>query len=109
MAREKLDLLADFPVVIIHYSRADGDRHIRIDTKPNMIGCRDAMREGPWRLTQAHDDLRASHGQGFACADEERHALPAPGVDLQPQRGEVFRVRVRRDTGFLPIAAKLTA
>src|SRR6202034_2497195 len=40
-------------------------------------------------------------------ADVEGHALPTPGIDLEPHGSECFRSRIRRHTLFLAIASEL--
>src|ERR1700683_1988572 len=68
-----------------------------------------AVGKGSRRLTQPYDHFRAGDGQRFSGADIEWYSLPAPGIDLQPQRGKGFDLRVWRDAGLLPVAAKLSA
>ena len=61
------------------------------------------------RPAEPDDHLRAGHRQALPGADVERHALPAPGVDLQLQRGIGLHLRVRRDPLLLAVAAELAA
>ena len=49
------------------------------------------------RALQRHHHLGRGDRQALAGADEERHAVPAPRVDVQPHRGERLDRRVGRD------------
>ena len=48
-------------------------------------------------------------GRHLAGADVERHAGPAPGVDVQAQRGEGLDLRILGHAGLVAIAAELSA
>src|SRR3981081_1311173 len=54
-----------------------------------------------------NDALTLSHT--LACAQVERDPRPAPVVDLASERDERFGVRVRRNTGFVSVAAVLAS
>src|SRR5262249_2674900 len=61
------------------------------------------------RPAQADHDFRAGYGQRLPGADVERHALPAPGVDVEPQGGKGFYLRIRCHAGFFAVPPELTA
>ena len=61
------------------------------------------------RPLQRHDDLRRRLVEALAGAQVERHAGPAPRVDVQAQRRVRLDVRVRRDAGLVAVAAILAA
>src|SRR6185295_78975 len=56
-------------------------------------------------------DLHLGRGGGETLpgADEERHAVPPPGVDVQTDRGEGLDLRIGRDALLLPVSAELPA
>ena len=57
---------------------------------------RDRDEAEPRRALEDEPQLGLGDRQALAGADEERHARPAPVVDLQPQRGVGLGRRVRR-------------
>ena len=63
----------------------------------------------PGRRVEDDANLRHRHGERLARADEERDAGPTPVVDLEPQRAERLRLRVRRDAFDVEVAAVLAA
>ena len=67
--------------------------------------------EEPEPRRPAEDQARLGLGRGeaLAGADEERHAGPAPVLDVQAQRGVGLRLRVRRDAVDRAVALVLTA
>src|ERR1700722_2081761 len=109
VARGQLRLLANASVADVHHGGAQCNRHLRTYAKSHMISYADAMGKDMWRLTQAYDNLGSGDGQRLSGADIKRHALPAPGIDLEPQCGEGFDLRVRGDARLLPVPAKLPA
>ena len=59
-----------------------------------MIGDRGGSGVNVRRPAELDQDLGARHGKALARADVERHAVPAPGVDLELHGGERFDARV---------------
>ena len=49
------------------------------------------------RLAQADQDFGASHGEAFSGSDVNGHAAPAPGVDVQFERGKGLYLGIRRN------------
>jgi len=47
-------------------------------------------------LRKACQHFRARNREAFPGAKVERHAFPAPGIDLQAQRNEGFNMRIPR-------------
>src|SRR5882724_12420943 len=74
-----------------------------------MVWLPELRGKDPGRPPQPHQQFRAGHGQAFSGADEERDALPSPGIDLEPQSRESLRSRVRRHALLRFVAAKLPA
>src|SRR5262245_48618712 len=60
------------------------------------------------RLTECNRDDSLPLGQPLAGAQEERHPCPPPVVDQTLQRNEGLGLRLRADTGLLPVARILT-
>src|SRR5207244_1606227 len=60
-----------------------------------------------WGAAELDLDLRQSRPHPLAGAQEERHALPTPGVDLELERGKRRRARVAGNTVLLTIAGHL--
>ncbi len=64
-------------------------------------GTRSAREHHVRRAAELDDDLRRAARHRLAAAQVERHALPAPVVDLQFQHGERGGAAVRRDARLL--------
>ena len=91
--------------------RPCGDHDLRAQTKTKVVRLRrvDFVEDRHGRAFQIDDDLGGGDRQTFAGADIERHTGPAPGVDMQAQRGESLDLRIRRHARFCAVAAKLAA
>src|SRR5206468_3516412 len=76
--------------------RADGDRDVGADPKAAVVRPEVEAVEHRGRLAESDDDLRARHGQALSGPDVEGHALPAPGIDLEPQGDKRLYRRVGR-------------
>ena len=63
----------------------------------------------PGRRVEDDAHLRDGRRQRLARADEERHAGPAPVVDLESQGAERLRLRARRYAADIEVAAVLAA
>src|SRR5437763_15781318 len=74
-------------------------RRARVRLAKNVLG----------RRLQFHDDFGCCHRQSLARSDIERHAGPAPGVDLDREGGERLDVRARRHAVLVAVAPELTA
>ena len=61
------------------------------------------------RMLEDEPELGLRHRQALAGADEERHARPAPVLDVQAQRGVRLGGRVRRDAVDRQVAVVLAA
>ena len=72
--------------------------------------CFGESEEYTWAACRKLDEnFGAGYRQPFSGADVERHALPAPGIDFEPEGREGFDLRVRRYALFVPVAAELAA
>src|SRR5687767_754132 len=78
-------------------------------TEAKIVGRKGNLGEDRRRLAQLDDDFSCGHWKTLSRADVERHTLPAPRVDLKPQRYKGFRLRVGLDAWLVAIVAKLTA
>ncbi len=58
---------------------------------------------------QPDQEFRAGDGQALAGPDVKRNALPAPGMDLEPQSRKRLCLRIGRDSLLRSISAKLSA
>src|SRR4029077_9587014 len=74
-----------------------------------IVRCTTAGRKNDGWLAQADDNFSARHRQRLPGPDVERDALPAPGINVQLQRGECFTLRIGGHAVFLPVTTKLTA
>src|SRR5580698_11434776 len=61
------------------------------------------------RTAQPDHHLRARDRHAFSRTDVKRNALPAPGVDSEPERHESFRFGLRSDARLRSITSKLAA
>ena len=69
-----------------------------------------AIAEHPMgRRTELDYDLGRSARHRLAAAEIERHALPSPVVDPQPDGGEGSRCAIGRDTRFVTVCSVLRA
>src|SRR5215470_13876666 len=109
MARQQLHLFANHFLFLIHYRQTNGSCDVGTDAESEIVRCTTAGRKNDGWLAQANDDLSARNWQRFPGADVERDALPAPGINVQLQRGECFNLRIGRHAVFLPVSTKLTA
>ncbi len=74
----------------------DPDPHRRIELDHDLVRLRLAEAEAELgRALEDHADLGLRRREALAGADEERHARPAPVLDLEPER----RVRLGRRVG----------
>src|SRR4030095_5140333 len=83
-----------------HDRRAQPEAHV-------VAELREVLRER-WPA-ELDEHLGRARRHALAGADEERHALPPPGVDLQAHGRERLDLRVGGDPGLLSIAAELAA
>ena len=72
-----------------------------------MVPGGDSLPETHGRRPKPRQHFGAGHRQVLSRANVKRHALPAPGIDLELQSGERLDLRIGRDALFLPIAAEL--
>ncbi len=87
---------------------AEGDEDVRAQPERDRVPL---VRRGVtqrWPL-QRHGHLRRRDRQTLAGPDEERDAVPAPGVDVQTDGGEGLDVRIGRDPRLAPVAGELSA
>ena len=68
-----------------------------------------AAEDGDRGRVDPHEDLAHRLGQALARPHDEGHAGPAPGVDVQPHRGEGLDRRVLGHAGLVAVAAELAA
>src|SRR5262249_19708297 len=98
---------ADHLLLLVHHRQPKGRRDFGADAEAEVVLRRSAGGKDSRRPAHADHDLRAGHGQRLAGPNVKRHTLPAPGIDVQLQRGEGFDFRIRRDAVLLQIATKL--
>ena len=68
------------------------------------------VREAPQRrLLELDEHFGRGHGQAFAGADQERNAVPAPGIDFETHSGKGLHFGIGRDVANLSITFKLAA
>ena len=96
---------------------------VRVDLEPNarrrielddeLVGLRPAavgnVKPEPRRMLEDQPHLGQRGRQELAGADVERHAGPAPVVDVEPEGGVGLGGRVRRDSVDLAVAVVLAA
>src|SRR5207302_5756772 len=79
------------------------------DPQPAVIRSEVEALKHRGRLAESDDDLRARHGQALSGPDVEGHALPAPGIDLEPQGDKRLYRRVGRHALLRPVTTTLSA
>ena len=69
---------------------AERDRHVRGQPEAQVVavGRLDLVEDHLGRLAQLDQDLGRGHRQRLAGADVDRHAAPAPRVEVEAQRRE---------------------
>ena len=87
----------------------DAGRRVELDDELVRLGVVERREAQLRRALEDEPELRLRHGQALAGADEERHARPAPVLDLQPQRGVGLGGRVGRDAVDRAVAVVLPA
>src|SRR5262245_12270441 len=61
------------------------------------------------RRLERDQHFGGSHGEVLTRPDVKWHVLPAPRIEIQPQRRERLDVRVGRDAGLVAVATELAA
>ncbi len=90
---------------------SERDRDVGTDAETQVVGllgtqiAKHMGRRGP----QVDDDLGRGHWKILASPHVERHASPAPRVDLQVHGRERLHLRIGCDTLLLAVAAELPA
>ena len=88
----------------------DAGRRIELDHQLARLGKPRPVDEPQLRRPAEHDpQLGLRDRQALPGPDKERHARPAPVVDIEPQRRVGLGRRVRRDPVDRPVAVVLTA
>src|SRR6266496_4989837 len=107
---DQLDVLPHQPLPSDLDPYTECDPHVGAEPQAQVVGAAsDQLPEDlQWRPTELHQDLGGGERQALAGADVEWHPSPAPGVDLELDRGVGFHGRVRRDTVLIPVATELT-
>src|SRR5262249_11625 len=92
---------------------SDGDFYVRTEPETEVVGGANSdlsPRETVLRRQLERDQhFGGSHGEELARPDVKWHVLPAPRIEIQPQRRERLDFRVGRDSGLVTVAAELTA
>ena len=95
--------LEDSGARLLH-ARAQRDLHLGAQAEAD-VDCprpaRDRVSGGRFRVTSTSVVVT---GRRLAGADEERHALPSPRVDVEPHGAERLHLRVRRDARLREVA-----
>ncbi len=90
-----------------HHAVRDG--HFRTDPKTEMIRLYAVCWKDTGWPPQPDQEFRAGGRQALAGPDVKGNALPAPGIDLEPQGRKRLCLRIGRDSLFRSISAKLPA
>src|SRR5215831_8596974 len=106
---EQLYRFADHLLLLVHHRQTKGSRDFGADAESEIVLRGSAGGKDSRRPAQTDHNLRGGHGQRLAGPNVKRHTLPAPGVDVQLQRGEGFDFRIRRHALLLQVATKLAA
>src|SRR5215472_13563161 len=106
---EQLYRFADHLLLLVHHGQTKGRRDFGADAESEIVLRGSAGGKDSRWPAQADHDLRAGHGQRLAGPNVKRNPLPAPGIDVQLQRGEGFDFRIRRHAFLLQVATKLAA
>ena len=107
---DELDFLADHALALLLDPGPQSDRDVGLHPKAQrVVVALLAAEDRHGRRVEANQDLAHRLGQALADADQERHAGPAPGGDVQSQRGEGLDGRVLRHARLLAVAAELAA
>src|SRR5581483_11121069 len=86
----------------------DGNRHVGAHPEAEVVRLAGAeLRER--RPAERHEDLRRRRGEALAGADEERHAVPPPRIDVEADRRVGLDRRLGTDALLLPVATVLAA
>src|SRR5215831_21122865 len=104
---EQLYRFADHLLLLVHHRQTKGSRDFGANAEAEVVLCRSTGWENNRWPAQTDHDLRGGYGQRLAGPNIERDTLPAPGIDVQLQRGEGFDFRARRHAILLQIATKL--
>src|SRR5439155_10431505 len=86
----------------------DRDRHVGAESEAQVVRLA-GTEAGEWRPAERHQHLGGGGREALARPDEERDAVPAPRLDVEPDRRERLHRRVRRDALLLPVTAELPA
>src|SRR5438132_8527959 len=86
---------------------AKGDQYVGIDAEAEVVRRRGSRGVEQGRLAQLDKDLRTGHREALARANVKGHALPAPGVNVEPQADKGFDLGIAGHSRFVPIAAEL--
>ena len=92
-------------------ARADGNHDLRAEAEAHVVAAlrRRFTEHYLRRVTELDDDLCGGHLERLAGADVERHPVPPPRVDVEPQ-GRIRRHgRGLRHAGFVAISDELPA
>ncbi len=85
------------------------DRHVWTDPEAKMIWLHVMCWKNSGWSPKPDQEFRACHRQALAGPDVKRDALPAPGIDFEPQSREGLHIRIRRHALLRSVAAKLPA
>ncbi len=89
---------------------AHRDAFLRLHADDEHVGQRGALSEERVRQgAEVDGDLGGALGHPLAGADVERHAVPAPGADVEAHRREGGRARALGDVLFLLVALHVGA
>jgi hypothetical protein len=89
------------------FERSDGNLYVGADLEADVVLVLAFGGEDGGRFPQASDDLSSSGGEVLAGTDKERHALPAPGVDVEAHGDEGLDAGVLGDAGLVEVALEL--
>jgi hypothetical protein len=96
-----------------HDRCSDGDFYVRTEPETEVVGGANSElcpRETVLRRRLECDQhFYGSHGEVLTRPNVKGHVLPAPRIEIEPQRCERLDSRVSRDAGLVAVAAELAA
>ena len=87
----------------------EGQLDVGTDPQPNIVRFQRVVLIHRRRLPQVNLNFRAGHSQALAGADINGHPAPAPGIDVEFERGKGLNIGIGRDTRLTAVTPKLVA
>src|SRR3954465_12318082 len=105
MMGHEVNILTDHTLSRSFHPGTTGNENVRAQTESHIIGVSqtDLVKHNLWRPLESGRYLGCSNRQLFAGPNEERDALPSPGLDMKTHCRESFNLGVRPDPFGLAI------